>query len=898
MSPSIKEWVDKVKEDEFGHFEYYTVGERIGGGGFSQVRRVTKGKRALAMKLPEGIDPHSGDSISDVYQNDTFMEEASIWAAISVSLPDDIVRLLDFNIAPVTWMVMELGDEDMEEGMSKGDADVFTVVDLLRSLQRIHDLGYIHRDIKPKNIIRVRGKWKFSDFGLSKPVDALPSGSTKGTPEFMAPEQCAPKVFGPVDFRTDIWQMGILTFKMVTGRSPYPGSTVDTLGTMICVQGPDLDLLPKLYRPVLEKALARDMEGRYTSANEFADALEGIARKTMVCASCGNRQQYGMGYCLRCGGELGKAPEKKKMECHHCHRSFDFTDGMTACPFCRKDIFRTCPKCGARQSWDDRTCTACGSDMDDRASRIRDLASGLVAAIGDGDVRTGERLLNELKSINPKDQRIGTFHQKLADVNRFLQENRKEFEDRYSSKKYYGANEVVANLRNYPKVIDCDPELRREVSDTEGRVKAADDYCRKAADADSKSARMSMYINAIEICPDHPVARSNLENDPPLGPSDAIGKLTDHGFSIRFEPSADADNVTYCIFREKDRLPQVSDDSIPLAEINSTVYVDKDLEPGAEYYYSIYSKRWGILSKEGTYLGPIMRVLEVDKVSIKPINGGLRIKYEKPSGATRVRVWRSDGISQSPVSTELDLNGQTVYDDLGLEDGKKYYYLFVAEYEGQSKVERSPGVVFSATTFEVSKPVRDMVIKWSKADDTYFAKWSTDERVSLYRSGEKPSFDGERIRIDWLRSRMTRVEPIATYSDGMRFSLPAGIHYICPVIEHGDTALCGTTTIVINLKTFRKVESYLSGDVCHIRMKWPDRAVEAMAMVSDGPCGPDNQNAATYRFTREQYLRDGDIEVSVEPPDMTNITLFAIYEDNRGQRFPSRGVEIDLSSQL
>ena len=121
---------------------------------------------------------------------------------------------------------------------------------------------------------------------------------------------------------------------------------------------------------------------------------------------------------------------------------------------------------------------------------------------------------------------------------------------------------------------------------------------------------------------------------------------------------------------------------------------------------------------------------------------------------------------------------------------------------------------------------------------------------------------------------------------------------MCPVIEHGDTAICGTSLLVANVKPFRKVETYLSGGICHLRMKWPDDATAALAMVSDGPCRLDDPEAPSVNVSREQYMRDGEMEVPVGTPDRTHISLYAIYRDARGQKYPSRGVEIDLSSQF
>ena len=172
-----------------------------------------------------------------------------------------------------------------------------------------------------------------------------------------------------------------------------------------------------------------------------------------------------------------------------------------------------------------------------------------MAAIGDGDYDSGERLIAELRSIDPKNPRIRDLRKQLDEVKGFISRNRKEFEDLFGARKFHGAFEVASKLRHYPKMIERNHALRRDIAEAESIVKAADLYCKKATEADSRSARMAQYVAAVEICPDHPLARDRLKENPPLGPSDASGSLRDQSFVIKFEPSSDPD-VTYCIFRE------------------------------------------------------------------------------------------------------------------------------------------------------------------------------------------------------------------------------------------------------------------------------------------------------------------------------------------------------------
>ena len=514
-----------------------------------------------------------------------------------------------------------------------------------------------------------------------------------------------------------------------------------------------------------------------------------------------------------------------------------------------------------------------------------------------GKVGKAEKSLAQLKDTYSGYAGIAGMEVELQKAKTNMSTMRKLILDSYSKGRYTEAKTACESLVDqYPDALNDDLELKQKYGDCVTRYNAADLYCQKASVADSKPQRMAMYVAAVEICQDHPVAKAKLREDPPSGPADAYGKLGDRSFTIKFMAPADANGVTYCIYREKNSLPRITEDTRPLAEVPTTVYVDKTLEPGVEYYYSIYSKRWGILSKEGAHLGPVMTISEVDTVTLEPIDGGLRIMYEKPRGATRVRLWRTDG-NGSGIGTEIALNGQTVYDDIGLVGGRKYHYLFVAEYEGRNKVERSQGVVFSGTTVDAPKPVKDMKIKWNKTDGTYTAKWGTTEPVTLYCTPKKITIPGNMVKMDDIVSWMKPIEPIMEYSDGMRFSLPDGaVQYIYPIIPRGKVGIKGTEMMVANLKPFRDVEKTISNKDCVITMASPHDAVEPNLLNSNGEVrGLDDIDAEIKTVRREEYMEERQIRIPMGHSAKKCINIFALYKIN-DEMIASRGIAVDVYS--
>ncbi|MEO6525634.1 MAG: serine/threonine-protein kinase [Gemmatimonadaceae bacterium] len=163
------------------------------------------------------------------------------------------------------------------------------VRDIAAGLQVAHELKIVHRDLKPENVMICANpsggeRAVVMDFGLAKErrADAelqklTATGIILGTPEFMSPEQLRGR---PLDPRTDIYSLALMTYEMLTGKLPFTGRTQQEM--MIArlrsepmplrAAAPQLGL-PETVERVLAKAMQRDPDDRYTSAPELATAL-------------------------------------------------------------------------------------------------------------------------------------------------------------------------------------------------------------------------------------------------------------------------------------------------------------------------------------------------------------------------------------------------------------------------------------------------------------------------------------------------------------------------------------------------------------------------------------------------------------------------------------------------
>lgn len=219
-----------------------------------------------------------------------FMREAQAAAALR---SPHVVQILDYGTEDdFPFMVMELLEgETLARRIKRkkrlsAQETTWILTHVGRAVAKAHELGVVHRDLKPDNVFLVRNEEdeiaKVLDFGVAK-IEATSltgdshtrTGSLLGTPYYMSPEQAQGNK--AVDHRSDLWALGVIAFECLTGKRPFASEGLGDLVLQICIR--DLPV-PSALAPVpigfdawFAKAVQREPDDRFQSAKELTDSL-------------------------------------------------------------------------------------------------------------------------------------------------------------------------------------------------------------------------------------------------------------------------------------------------------------------------------------------------------------------------------------------------------------------------------------------------------------------------------------------------------------------------------------------------------------------------------------------------------------------------------------------------
>lgn len=264
----------------------FVLGERAGIGATGEVLRAFDKDRGVHVAIKR-LHEHL---VADPFTRERFRCETALSSRID---NPHVVRCFDGGVDEDDrpYLVLEwLDGQDLSERIKTSPVSMHEAIEITRQtaigLQAMHDIGIVHRDVKPRNLFVTQDQdkpfvVKLLDLGVAHDVNNDRAETmTLGTPLYMSPEQA--QASGSIGPTSDLFSLGALFFELLTGRRPFVGATTFCLLAKIVLQvTPRLSEVwpdaPRSLEMFLTRALARDPAARFFSAREMAEELALIA---------------------------------------------------------------------------------------------------------------------------------------------------------------------------------------------------------------------------------------------------------------------------------------------------------------------------------------------------------------------------------------------------------------------------------------------------------------------------------------------------------------------------------------------------------------------------------------------------------------------------------------------
>lgn len=277
-------------EGELGRLGCFRIQQLLGRGGMGAVFQAVDESLDRFVALKVLLRRHAEHKTA----RDRFLREAKAMAAVRHDHVVTVYQVGEFDGVQFIAQELLVGatlDSHLLDGSRFSVAETVRIAgEIARGLAAAHAKGLIHRDVKPSNLWleEKTGRVKILDFGLALPQSLGPqlpqTGAIIGTPAYMSPEQAEGLA---LDVRSDLFSLGVVLYRMLTGRLPFSGTDTRSQLRSLAIESPvsagQLNSeIPRSLSALIDRLLSKDRDQRPADAMSVAIALEEVVKHTVT----------------------------------------------------------------------------------------------------------------------------------------------------------------------------------------------------------------------------------------------------------------------------------------------------------------------------------------------------------------------------------------------------------------------------------------------------------------------------------------------------------------------------------------------------------------------------------------------------------------------------------------
>ena len=554
---------------------------------------------------------------------------------------------------------------------------------------------------------------------------------------------------------------------------------------------------------------------------------------------------------------IGTTIDVKKIKvCPNCLQIVGEQD--QSCSHCGSALFVNCIKCGAKNSVSAKFCTQCNTSFSEIKRLIAEcrLASDYITKANFEQARL---IIQEVESIWPGLDEVKKVKTELSIMESILKDPIKKLNELVKNHEYFQAKKKLDAIRGrYPDFEFAD---ERTIA---AAIEEADRLFEKLKDTE-KQADNRMVINYCEeieaLCKDYPGIREKMLRYPPERVKTVTCKTNPANGSniIEWDSSATGGNVTYILVRKEYVISNSVSDGVQLGEFSGTTFCDQKVKAGVPYYYSVFVKRAGVISKGTSNAQAAINYSELKMQRVECGDGNIQISWEPLPSGTRVRAWRKEGsIPGVQEGTECRCGVMNFIDE-EVTNGVTYGYRLCVEYNVNGNTVLTAGVGTTATPVALPQPIDKLEVTYLQAD-TFDAKWESndpkDKVVLFYTDGIIPYEYGESANLQDLSKTLKRAQIVSTYPGGCKFNIPGdGFYNIVAVNVKYDAAVIGEKAFASKGKGIEVKEVKPVGSDMYVFIDWPKDARVVWALISESgfALSLNDKEAQRISFRRRAY---------------------------------------------